>query len=116
MGVRVVSSCRDDAPHAAQLQIDAALVAYGRIFPASAPPPLFDEVLPEWRDRLDGDATPGATTLVPPTTVAVGPRAVIGAGAEAVAEHSGVCFLAESCHHALTHSWVAPDPIGFRAR
>ena len=31
--------------------------------PASAPPPLFDEVLAEWHGRLDGDAT-RPTTLV----------------------------------------------------
>ena len=61
MGVRVTSGCAEDAPLVAQLQIDAVLVAYGQLFPASAPPPLFDKVLAEWRDRLDSDV---ATTLV----------------------------------------------------
>ena len=64
VGVRVVSGGRDDAPLVAQLQIDATLAAYGRIFPASAPPPVFDEVLAEWRDRLGGVAATGQTTLV----------------------------------------------------
>jgi ribosomal protein S18 acetylase RimI-like enzyme len=61
VGVRVTSGSADDGPLVAQLQIDAVLVAYGQIFPASAPPPLFDEVLAEWRARLDGDV---GTTLV----------------------------------------------------
>ena len=51
-------------PLVVRLQIDATLAAYGRIFPARAPPPAFDDVLAEWRDRLGGVVTTGQTTLV----------------------------------------------------
>ena len=62
VGIRLVSGGRDDAPLVARLQIDAALAAYARIFPASAPPPVFDEVLAEWRGRPG--TVVGQTTLV----------------------------------------------------
>ena len=64
VGIRVALGASEDAPLVARLQIDATLAAYGRIFPASAPQPLFEEVLAEWRDRLGDDATSGPTTLV----------------------------------------------------
>ena len=64
VSIRLVSGGRDDAPLVARLQIDAALAAYGRIFPASAPPPVFDEVLAEWRGRLGTVAGTRQTTLV----------------------------------------------------
>ena len=64
VGIRVALGASEDAPIVAQLQIDATLAAYGRIFPASAPPPLFEDVLAEWRDRLGDDTTTGPTTFV----------------------------------------------------
>ena len=64
VGVRVALGASEDAPVVARLQIDAALAAYGRIFPASAPPPVFDEVLAEWRGRLGTAVGTGQTTLL----------------------------------------------------
>ena len=64
VGIRLVSGGRDDAPLLARLQVDAALTAYGRIFPASAPPPVFDEVLAEWRGRLGTAVGTEQKTLV----------------------------------------------------
>ena len=47
----------------AQLQLDSTRAAYGRIF-ASAPPPVFDAVLAEWRGRLGGVPATGQAVLV----------------------------------------------------
>ena len=63
----VFASCQavvTTRPFLARLQVDAALTAYGRIFPASAPPPVFDEVLAEWRGRLGTAVGTGQKTLV----------------------------------------------------
>ena len=64
VGIRVALGASEDAPAVTRLQIDATLAAYGQIFPASAPQPLFEDVLAEWRDRLGDDTTTGPTTLV----------------------------------------------------
>ena len=64
VGIRVALGGSEDAPLITQLQIDATLAAYGQIFPASAPQPVFEEVLAEWRDRLGGDTTTGQAVLV----------------------------------------------------
>ena len=64
MVIRVASARGEDAAVVAQLQLDAMLAAYGRIFPASAPPPVLDEMVNEWQVRLGGDGTIAQETLV----------------------------------------------------
>ena len=71
--IRVASGRDDDAAVVAQLQVDAMLAAYGRIFPASAPPPVLDEVVAEWQVRLGGDGA-----IAPRTLVAVDGDEIVG--------------------------------------
>ena len=89
-----------DACLVAQLQIDATLAAYGRMFPASAPPPLFDDVHAQWRGRLGDGETTRQTTLV-----AVDDGQIVGvvvAGADPVRRDRG---------H-VARFYVAPDRWG----
>ena len=84
----------------AQLQIDATLAAYGRMFPASAPPPVFDDVHAQWRGRLGDGETTRQTTLV-----AVDDGQIVGvvvAGADPVRRDRG---------H-VARFYVAPDRWG----
>ena len=87
MDVVVRLAERDLAPDLAQVQLDASVVVYGRIFPQEAPTPTIDEVTAQWEQRLGAERDLGQRAFVAhDADVVVG---VVLAGPDAIQRHVG---------------------------